>query len=128
MKPLDVKAALSRSPVLYIRKETTPAEADAAFPMLSQFNTGGVFVGRFQGTPPWELHAQDELLHVLDGEVEVTVLTPLGGEVIILKKGDFFVVPKGQWHRPIAPKVATLMSATPQPTEVSFAADPRLGK
>jgi hypothetical protein len=39
--------------------------------------------------------------------------------------GSIFVVPQGLWHRPVARAAATLLSATPKPTEVSCAEDPR---
>jgi hypothetical protein len=35
------------------------------------------------------------------------------------------VVPQGAWHRFHAPDGVTVLTATPQPTEHSFAEDPR---
>jgi quercetin dioxygenase-like cupin family protein len=55
--------------------EVTTAEEDAAaFPRLASFGAGAIYVGRFSGQTPWERHADaDELLHVLEGAVEITV-------------------------------------------------------
>jgi quercetin dioxygenase-like cupin family protein len=126
MKAHDIRAALGAAPALTITSSTTGEEADAAFPQLASFNKGGVFVGRYSGQPPWERHPKaDELLHVLDGEVDVTVLTDDGPVHVTVGAGSIFVVPRGLWHRPVAQAAATLLSATPKPTEVSFAEDPR---
>ena len=122
MKAHDIRAA----PELTITSSTTGEEADAAFPQLASFNEGGVFVGRYSGQPPWERHPKaDELLHVLDGEIDITVLTDDGPVPVTVRAGSIFVVPRGLWHRPVARVAATLLSVTPKPTEVSFAEDPR---
>ena len=125
MKAHDIRGALSAAPELTITSSTTGEEAEAAFPQLASFNEGGVFVGRYSGQPPWERHPQaDELLHVLDGEVDVTVLTDDGPVQVTVRAGSIFVVPQGLWHRAVARVAVTLLSATPKPTEVSFAEDP----
>ena len=67
----------------------------------------------------------DELLYVLDGEIDITVLTDNGPVHATVGAGSIFVVPQGLWHRPVARVAVTLLSATPKPTEVSFAEDPR---
>ena len=126
MKAHDIRAALSGVPELTVTASTTGEEADAAFPQLAAFNEGGVFVGRYSGQPPWERHPNgDELLQVLDGEIDVTVLTDDGPVQVTVRAGSIFVVLRGLWHRPVARAAATLLSATPKPTEVSFAEDPR---
>ena len=126
MKAHDIRAALSSVPQLTLTSSTTAAEADAAFPMLASFNQGGIFVGTFSGQSPWERHPHgDELLHVLEGEVNITILTEDGPAQTTLCTGHIFVVPKGLWHRQRARVAVSLLSATPQPTEVSLAEDPR---
>src|SRR5688572_26806122 len=92
----DLRDALRDAPVLRIGSGGTREEADAAFPRLDDFNQGGVFVGRFTGLSPWERHmAADELLYIVDGEVEITVLTDAGPRVAVATAGSIFVVPKG---------------------------------
>lgn len=126
MKAHDVHAALHSVPALKIGPDTTCAEADAAFPQLATFNTGGIFVGRFSGRSPWERHpTEDEFLYVLDGEIEVTILTDAETITVTVPSGSVFVVPRGLWHRQLPKHVATLLSATPKPTEISGAEDPR---
>ncbi|MGH7963198.1 MAG: cupin domain-containing protein, partial [Candidatus Binatia bacterium] len=96
MEARDIHAALSSAPELTITSSTTAEEADAAFPMLASFNEGGIFVGRFSGQTPWERHpAADELLHVLDGAVDITLLTDSGPVGATVRAGGIFVVPRG---------------------------------
>jgi uncharacterized cupin superfamily protein len=88
MKAHDIRAVLSGVPGLTITASTTAEEADASF------NEGGIFVGRYFGQPPWERHPKaDELLHVLDGEVDVAVLTDDGPVHVTVRAGSIFVVP-----------------------------------
>jgi quercetin dioxygenase-like cupin family protein len=125
MKACDIRAALERAPELTITSSTTAREADAAFPKIASFNQGGIFVGRFSGRTPWEWHPADELLYVLDGEVDVVVLTDDGPVQATVSAGSIFVVPGEMWHRQIARSAVTVLGATPHPTRVSFAEDPR---
>lgn len=69
----------------------------------------------------------DELLQVLEGEVDVTVLTEEGEPVrATVAAGSVFVVPRGLWHRQLAQSAAALLFATPaETTQHSWAEDPR---
>lgn len=104
------------------------AKEDAvAFPRLVAFNEGAVYVGRFSGESPWERHPDaDELLHVLDGEVEVTLLSGSQPLLTMVRTGSVLVVPRGVWHRQLAPCSVTLLTITPNKSDISFEADPRL--
>jgi len=77
----------------------------------------------------WERHPDgDELLHILDGEVEVTLLTDNGSVHVTVGAGSIFVVPRGVWHRQTPQPVATVLAALPTDHgPVSFADDPRKG-
>jgi quercetin dioxygenase-like cupin family protein len=122
----DVKAALGRIPELAISDQTTAEQAGAAFPQLGSLNQSGLYAGRFSGLSPWERHTSgDELLHVLEGEVEITTLTDAGPLRNTLRAGTVFVCPRGLWHRQYSATGVLEFSATPQPTQVSFADDPR---
>jgi quercetin dioxygenase-like cupin family protein len=105
---------------------TTADEDAAAFPRLASFNAGAIYVGRFTGQTPWERHPDvDELLHVLDGAVDITLLTPDGPAHVSVPAGSVFVVPRGLWHRQLARAGVTLLAATPDHSEISAAEDPR---
>ena len=126
MTARNVRAALSGIPVLAISDKTTGEEAASAFPQLGSLNGCGLYAGRFSGLSPWERHTSaDELLHVLEGELEITTLTDQGPVRNTLRAGTIFVCPRGLWHRQYSAHGVLEFSATPQPTEVSFAEDPR---
>lgn len=97
------------------------------FRMLSRFNRGslGVFWSS-GGTSPWERHPDDdELLHPLEGEVDVEVLTDDGPVVTTVRAGSVFVVPRGLWHRHRHRGPLKELYLTPGPSEHSAADDPR---
>jgi quercetin dioxygenase-like cupin family protein len=125
--PHNVQAALGRVPELNISASTTETEAGEAFALLLGFNDCAVTVGRFRGLTPWERHPNDELLHVLDGEVDITVLTDDGPVQRHIQQGSIFVCPGGLWHRQLAHETVTGLYATPCPSEISWADDPRAG-
>lgn len=84
MRPHDIPAVLRGLP------------ASPPFTKLASFNHGGVFVGRFTGQAPWERHRHgDELVHVLDGEVDITVMTSfqvLSVEASVLDFYHFYAI------------------------------------
>jgi len=74
--------------------------------------TGGVTA--FRGRPPWEFHGQgDELLFVLQGESELTVLDEGIRTVQVLSPGQLVIVPRGHWHSNNARGGVTMLWITP---------------
>lgn len=119
----DVHAALLG---LVAGSVSNAAEDAVAFPRLAAFNRGAVYAGRFSGTSPWECHPDaDELLYVLEGEVEVTLLSGPQPVVTLARAGCVLVVPRGVWHRQWAARSVTLLAVTPDRSAISFEADPR---
>ena len=127
IRAVDVTAELAGLTMLRGRSASTPADqVKAAFAVLAPFRDGSVFAGRFAGESAWERHSGgDELVQVLDGAATLTIMAADGPEVLALSAGMLIVVPQGHWHRFEAPDGVTVLSATPQPTEHSAAADPR---
>ncbi len=126
LEAIDLGAALRRVPELAITGETTGEEADAAFRQIAALDQCSIAVGRFSGESPWERHPRgDELLHVLEGEVEVTVLAAEAPVRVTVPAGSVFVCPRGLWHRQRARRRVTGLYATPRPSQVSWAEDPR---
>lgn len=102
-------------------------EKKLKFHEFGKFNLGsvGVFVAS-KGTSPWEFHEDsDEFLQVLEGEVDVELLTETGSVVTRVKSGQGFVVPQAHWHRHIIPKFVKELYVTPGSTDHSSAEDPR---
>jgi mannose-6-phosphate isomerase-like protein (cupin superfamily) len=124
---VDIKAELAGRPVLHARTRETPdAQTKTAFAVLAPFGEGSVFAGSFSGETKWERHGRgDELVHVLDGAAELTIMTADGAETVDLRAGMLVVVPQGHWHRFRVPERVTVLTATPQPTEHTAADDPR---
>lgn len=104
---------------------------EMVFKDLCHFNEGGggVFWASAGGSSPWEMHPDcDELLHVVEGEIQIEVLPPEGGEGVLatVEAGSYLVVPRGCWHRQTLRKKSTEFYLTPGRTLHSQSADPRV--
>lgn len=64
-------------------------------------------------------------MQIQDGTATLTIMTDEGPRSFALRAGMPIVVPQGHWHRFEAPDGVTVLSATPQPTDHTAAADPR---
>src|SRR5213593_4304445 len=79
-----------------------------------EFHGCTVGVASFKGRPPWELHPEgDELLYILAGSCELTVLEPEGAVSRVLRQGDLAVVPRGCWHNNDAANEVKMLYITP---------------
>jgi mannose-6-phosphate isomerase-like protein (cupin superfamily) len=126
VKPVDIHKEVAKRPFLHGRGEATESQAAEAFATLAPFNNGAIFAGGFSGETPWERHINgDELVQILDGRTTLTILTDTGAQALDMTAGMLAVVPQGAWHRFHAPDGVTVLTATPQPTDHSFAEDPR---
>jgi|SRR5579862_3922045 len=85
-------------------------------------------VTSFTGRPPWEWHKEDELLHILAGETELTVLEAEGATSRHLHAGDLAIVPHGCWHNNDAPNGVTMLWITPSKGSRHSWKDPRRRK
>lgn len=120
----DLSAARAGLAELRIGPDTREEDANDAIRALASFNGCTVGVVCFSGETPWERHAEDELLHVLDGEVEVTILGADATVNGMARAGQVVVVPRGHWHRQRAQATTTLLFVTGT-TDISTAEDPR---
>lgn len=127
LKAVEISEELGRLEFLGGRgPHTSPEEEDRAFARLAEYRNGGVFAGSFSGESPWERHNEgDELVHVLDGGTQLTIITADGPEELQLTGGMVIVVPRGCWHKFRSPEGVTVMTVTPQPTEHTSVDDPR---
>jgi len=123
----DLRAALSGLPELAIGSSTTAEEAAAAVRPIASLDQCTLGVMRYSGLTPWERHPDgDELLHPLEGEVDVTLLTDSGPTHVTVRAGSVFVCPRGLWHRQRPRPAVTMFFGTPtENEEVSWAEDPR---
>ena len=95
--------------------------------LLGSMDNATIMVVKSSGRPPWERHPDgDELILVLEGGGDITVLTEEGPVTSELSPGKLFVCPKGLWHRSHAQPAMTALYITPLAGgEHSFAEDPR---
>jgi mannose-6-phosphate isomerase-like protein (cupin superfamily) len=79
-------------------------------------------VGAFVGRPPWEHHtAGDELLLVLAGESDLTVIEHGARVTRTISSGELVIVPQDCWHSNDAPKGVTIFFMTPaEGNEISW--------
>ena len=123
----DLRTALSGLAELAIASSTTAEEAAAAVRPIASLDQCTLGVMRYSGLTPWERHPDgDELLHPLEGEVDVTLLTDSGPTHVTVRAGSVFVCPRGLWHRQLPRPAVTMFFGTPtENEEVSWAEDPR---
>jgi mannose-6-phosphate isomerase-like protein (cupin superfamily) len=90
--------------------------------IVAHMNDYDVRVAHAQGDHVWHVHDDtDEFFLVLDGQFDIAMRSPDGGETtVVLQKGDTFVVPKGTEHKPSSPGGSVLMF---EPTGTSSTGD-----
>jgi len=126
MKSFDIQAALKSVGKLQVDGETTSDEASGAMKILSNFNKCMVGMASFSGLTPWERHQEDELLQIMEGEVDVTILADNEVCKTTLKKDSIFIVPRGLWHNQSSPQGVTLIFITSQQGNETSGQDPRV--
>jgi mannose-6-phosphate isomerase-like protein (cupin superfamily) len=68
--------------------------------VIGRVNDQYVKIAKVKGELAWHKHDQeDELFHVVEGRM---VIQLEGGDEVALEAGDFYVVPKGVMHNPVA--------------------------
>lgn len=112
------------------RGEGTPEETVVAgFEILGRgdFRDAAINLGTFNGDAGWERHSQgDEIVHVVSGDVDITMLVDGENQTVNVSTGDIMVMPQGTWHRLRSEKGVTVLTATPEGHEDhAFVDDPR---
>jgi mannose-6-phosphate isomerase-like protein (cupin superfamily) len=74
-------------------------------------NDVAVRMAKLDGEFPWHRHAEDEIFVCWSGSFRIEAA---GGEVVVLRPGQMFIVPSGVEHRPVADEPAvTLLIENP---------------
>ena len=101
--------------------ETTAAEREekCALSRLAPYRNGTIFIAKFAGDGGWERHSTgDEIVQIIDGTTTLHVISEGRSEAFPLSAGALIVIPQGAWHRFESEEGVSLMTATPQPSEI----------
>jgi mannose-6-phosphate isomerase-like protein (cupin superfamily) len=111
---IDLNAELAKLTMFRIlTPQTTRAERRGSGTQLGRYRDGILFAGKFAGTSHWEDHAEDELVHVLDGTKILDIVCDDGPpKSFEVRAGMIAIVPKGTWHRFRSAEGGTTWSAT----------------
>lgn len=79
--------------------------------IVATMNDYDVRIAKTLGDHVWHVHeTTDEFFLVLDGQFDIALRDSDGDEqVVVLRKGDTFVVPRGTEHKPSSPGGSILM-------------------
>lgn len=81
--------------------------------IVGELNGQHVKLAKLQGEFVWHHHAgEDELFYVVHGSIDIE----LRDRTITLAAGEFFIVPRGVEHRPVAKDEAHIMLFEPAGT------------
>ncbi len=93
--------------------QTTRGERQGSAALLGPYRDGILFAGKSAGTGHWEDHAEDELVHVLDGTKILDIVCDDGPpRSFVVRAGMIAIVPRGAWHRFRSAEGGTSWSAT----------------
>src|SRR5262244_447217 len=94
---IDLNAELAK---LTMFRGLTPRTRPGSATLLGSYRDGILFAGKNAGTSHWEDHAEDELVHILDGTTILDIVCDDGPlKSFELRAGMIAIVPKGTWHR-----------------------------
>ncbi len=81
--------------------------------IVGELNESYVKLVKLQGEFVWHLHEnEDEMFFVIKGELVIKLRT----EDITLQEGEFFIIPKGVEHMPVAKEEVHAMLLEPKTT------------
>jgi mannose-6-phosphate isomerase-like protein (cupin superfamily) len=111
---IDLNAELAKLTMFRgLTPRTTQAERRGSAALLGPYRDGILFAGKNAGTSHWEDHAEDELVHILDGTKTLDIVCDDGPpKSFELRGGMIAIVPRGAWHRFRSAEGGTIWSAT----------------
>ena len=111
---IDLTAELAKLTMFRgLTPRTTREERRGSATQLGRYRDGILFAGKNAGTSHWEDHAEDELVHVLDGTKILDIVCDGGPpKSFEVRAGMIAIVPKGMWHRFRSAEGGTTWSAT----------------
>lgn len=127
MTPPNIKTLSKTLSTLEVTPDIDKEEAMKSINIMGSFNDCMLGLVRFSGQTSWERHpAGEELLQILSGKTNITILADEGPIHISADEGSVVTIPKGLWHSQCTQTEVTLLFATPAAgSEHSTKADPR---
>lgn len=81
--------------------------------IVGELNGQHVKLAKLKGEFVWHKHDnEDELFYILKGELQMQ----FRDKTVVLKEGDFLIVPRGVEHRPVAEEEVSVMLFEPAST------------
>src|SRR6266446_165611 len=111
---VDLNAELAKLTMFRgLTPQTTRGERQGSAALLGTYRDGILFAGKSAGTGHWEDHAEDELVHVLEGTKILDIVCDDGPpRSFVVSAGMIAIVPRGAWHRFRSAEGGTSWSAT----------------
>ena len=81
--------------------------------IVGEMNGSYVLLAKVKGEFVWHTHEEDEFFLVFKGRLRIC----LRDRDVILEEGEFFIVPKGVEHMPVAEEEVHLMMVEPTTTK-----------
>jgi quercetin dioxygenase-like cupin family protein len=121
----DLTAARAELPEIPAVRSYATKPQEKVFVNLGPLNVSTMYLGRWTGQSPWERHpGGEELIHVLEGEVVLTIVSAGKQEDTTVQSNCLFIVPQGVWHRQTSRSGVTAFYATPTPSDFSWTLEP----
>jgi mannose-6-phosphate isomerase-like protein (cupin superfamily) len=111
---VDLDAELAKLTLFRgLTPQTKRSERRGSGTQLGPYRDGILIAGKSAGTSHWENHAEDELVHVLDGAKTLDIVCDDGPpKSFEVRAGMIAIVPRGAWHRFRSAEGGTTWSAT----------------
>jgi quercetin dioxygenase-like cupin family protein len=128
---IDLDAETEKLTTLHgMTPQATPAGRKGGIARLGSYRDGLLLLGASMGTGGrghWEIHPEDELIHMLDGSKTLEIVCDDGPpQSFALRAGTVAVIPQGAWHRFHSVGFSTALSAViPGPHVDLDVPDPR---
>ncbi|TDR23739.1 cupin domain-containing protein [Marinicella litoralis] len=92
--------------------------------VVGEVDDSYIKIAKIKGEFTWHDHEEDEMFLVIEGSVTIQ----MKAENVVLNQGEFYVVPKGVLHNPVASEECTLMLFEKKSTLHTGAVDAALTK
>ncbi|MBX3500858.1 MAG: cupin domain-containing protein [Alphaproteobacteria bacterium] len=113
---IDLDTVLATLTTARRSAQSTPADRKGSVAELAPYRDGLLLAIKASGNDHWEVHPDDELVHILSGTAILEIVCDDGPpRSFSLRAGTMVVVPRGAWHRLHSMQDVTQIAVTPFP-------------